>query len=565
MSGEASSRRHLILVALVALAAYLPALFGGYVYDDDRFVEENEAVHHLSAGGVVSYFTDPSTMAKETWRGIYRPIRTLDFAIDWTIGGGRPWFFHLRNMLYHAIAAMLLYLLIRALGEGGRGPGEGAALFGALAWALHPVQTESVAWITSRGDVILAVAFLGALLLHLRGRRVAATVVLVVALFSKEAAVVFPAAVFLCDRLRGDRPAWRWYAIYAALCAGYTAFWMWFIGGGTVQGMGHLETWWGGSYGANLLTMSKGFLYYAGELIFPIRLTIDYHVPVASGLHLAEAVSIACLLALAAAAWAGGPRSRFAVLWFLVLILPTSNLLRPIGIPTAERFLYLPSVGLAVWAGPLLARYRGGIVVLACFLVLTFARTIEWRSDMALFASVGDVDTPRTLGHRAELERRAAVAALERRDRARPSERPALLEEAREHARRCVELADRFLALYERDIRLSPGRGGASLLATKANALNILGEFARALEAADASIKLYNLDPDAYYHAAAALDHLGRYPDAAVNAERAVELGYEDDISRGISALWLKAARQAEEAGDMERWRRFLERRKRWQ
>lgn len=524
-----------IVIAALVFLTYLPSLAGGYVYDDHRFVEDNTALDSFTP---VLYFTDPSTVAEESWEGIYRPLRTLDFAIDRLIAGNSPFFNHLRNILYHLAGALLVYELIRRLLSS-----DAAALYGALAFALHPVHTESVAWITSRADTMVLVAFVGALVLHLDGRRWLAAGVLVLALFSKEAAVVFPGAVLLADRLRGERIRYGWYATYGGLCAGYTVFWFLFLGKGEMSGFGHLDTWWGGSYGANLLTMSRGFLYYLNELLFPVGLVIDYHVPATPTLDAGAAIGIFAVVVIGIASWLAGPRARFAYLWFFVLLLPVSNLLRPIGIPTAERFLYLPTIGIAVWAAPYLAKTRLTYVVLACFFVLTASRCFDWQTDEKLFASAARVTaTPRTLGHLADEALKRAHAELEAGAKDRPEKRSEYEQRARSHAREAVGHVDDMLALYRDQIRLPVGKSGAAALSQKANALVILGEYEAALDTVDDAILANPEHAHAYYNAALALDKLGRYEEAALNCEKAMETGYDDgDLTPMIRALRRKA------------------------
>ena len=89
----------------------------------------------------------------------------------------------------------------------------------------------------------------------------------------------------------------------------------------------------------------------------------DYYLPQVS---VAGPLSVACLaLVVLAAAWAigravrGGGPAAFAILWFIVAISPVSSIVVPVGIPTAERFLYLPMVGVSLWAGLLLLRLHG--------------------------------------------------------------------------------------------------------------------------------------------------------------------------------------------------------------
>ena len=113
---------------------------------------------------------------------------------------------------------------------------------------------------------------------------------------------------------------------------------------------------------------------------------------------------------------------------------------------------------------------------------------------------------------------------------------------AKEHAREAVRHVDEMLALYRDQILLPVGKSGAAALSQKANALVILGEYDAALDAADAAIRSNPEHAHAYYNAALALDKLGRFEEAALNCEKAMETGYDDeDLTPMIRALRRKA------------------------
>jgi protein O-mannosyl-transferase len=520
-----------LFVAGLAFLAYIPSLGGGFLeLDDLRFVRDNEAVHSITP---LRVFTNPETMATEGWEGTYRPLRTLDFSLDWVLGGGRAWFFHLRNVIYHMLGSLLVLALFRRLAKR-------AALTGALVFALHPVGTEAVAWITSRADLLVLCLFVGALVLHCDGRRRATGVVLLAALLAKESAVVFPAVVFAVDRFRRETPRWSWYGAYGGLVLAYVLVRHLLLGTA-----GHLGgEWWGGSYAANLTTMARGALGYAQVLLFPVGQTIDYHVPAMSGLDIGAILGMAVVGGAVLAAVVGGREVRLALAWFAFTILPMSNILFAVGIPTAERFLYVPLVGFALAVGHLLASIRLRWVVLACLLVLTLSRGVVWRETDVLFAANRGVSTPRTLDHR-------AVRALERaHEAAKKHDRSRLEAEAAE----VFGATDEVLRLYREEIGLSPGNVGARLLRRKANVLLLLDRHADALAAAKEALRLH-VEPYALYNAAVACVHLDRAEEAANYFEQAIHAGYTDRDLRptavgilNLVARGLAGQGQAEEA-----------------
>ncbi len=527
-----------ILVAVLAFAAYLPALGGGFLeLDDLRFVRDNEAIHSLGPGRVARFFTDPRTVSEKGWQGIYRPLRTLDFAIDWAISGGAAWFFHLRNVLYHVLAALLLFRLLSHL----TGEGKGPALAGALVFAVHPVQVESVAWITSRGDVLLGCLFLGGLLFHVRGKYPIAALLLAGGVLAKEAAVVFPGAALLLDLHLRRRPRWGWFAVYGLITAGYALAWHAWIAGG---GMGHRSEWWGGSYPANLATMARALLGYAGLLLFPVRQAVGYHVPAVSGLDAGAVLGTGLAGALLLAAARGGRDTRLSLGLAFLTLLPTSNLLFTVGIPSAERFLYLPLAGLALVAGRILSGRRLAPVVLGCFLVLSFARAGAWRSDEALFTANERAATTRSaLYHR-------AIRAL---DRAHEALAAADNRRMAAEAEEVLRLSDRFFRLHREEIGGSPGLLGGLMLVKRANALLLLERNREALRVARRSAELGG-GADAEFNMGAALDRMGEPAESLRHFEKAVRLGYRDPALRGpVARALVRLGARYEEEGDRMR------------
>lgn len=172
----------LILIAAV-FALYRPSLDYGFVWDDQIYVVQNPAVQDWSYAAEA--FTSPAT----TWSAnaeynlaAWRPLRNISYLIDHSLYGLNPMGYHLTNILLHGIAAVLLYLLILRLVQLCRHDNDAApaeltakrtslaALAGAAFWAVHPVQTEVVAWIKSRDDLLGTCFFFAALLLALRTR-----------------------------------------------------------------------------------------------------------------------------------------------------------------------------------------------------------------------------------------------------------------------------------------------------------------------------------------------------------------------------------------------------------
>ncbi len=179
------------MLALVA-AAYAPALSGGFVWDDHALVEENPKVRALSAPWAwlgSDYWALPLGPTKQV-NAYYRPLTGYSFSLDYALGHGAPWPFHLTNLLVHLLGVGLLFGLARRLGASAPAAALAAALHG-----LFPRGTEAVAWISGRTDALAGTLVLGALFVEAGGpgrlaRRGAVAGLLLLALLSKEVALV---------------------------------------------------------------------------------------------------------------------------------------------------------------------------------------------------------------------------------------------------------------------------------------------------------------------------------------------------------------------------------------
>jgi hypothetical protein len=152
-----------VLVVLVAVAAYAATLGYDLVWDDTLLIQQSWRLHHWNEL--------PSLLTSHFWAEVgeashyYRPLITLTFFVDMQVWGLHPFGFHLTNVLAHlAVTLAVLAVARRTLG------GELAAVVCALVFALHPLHTESVSFVSGRTDVIATLFFLLAVLAYDRGR-----------------------------------------------------------------------------------------------------------------------------------------------------------------------------------------------------------------------------------------------------------------------------------------------------------------------------------------------------------------------------------------------------------
>ena len=208
-----NDRMRVGLLLVVAILVYANTLANGFTYDDQAYILHNPVVQHPSLAG----FSHPMEV-----NNVFRPIYLASFALNWAFGQAQPFGYHLFNVLLQAAVVVLLYLLLKMLLESSGQAGT-IAFVTALLFAVHPIHTEAVASIVGRSELLAVGFLLAAWLLHLHDREVPALLCFLLALLSKESAVVFVPLVILGDYARGKlKPVLR-YGWIAGLAALYLA------------------------------------------------------------------------------------------------------------------------------------------------------------------------------------------------------------------------------------------------------------------------------------------------------------------------------------------------------
>ena len=183
-----------LLVGAV-FVAYAGVYHNAFVYDDDKLIVHN--VFLRSWRYLPTLFTTMLTAGVASADMYYRPMQILSYLITFQLAGLSTAAFHFLNLALHAANTCLLLLLGRRLGFAPK-----AVFVGALIWALHPTDTESVTYMSATADVLGAFfCLLGAVVLlpDFTPRRVAlAAICMVLGLLSKETAVVFPLLAASC-------------------------------------------------------------------------------------------------------------------------------------------------------------------------------------------------------------------------------------------------------------------------------------------------------------------------------------------------------------------------------
>jgi hypothetical protein len=407
-------------IVLAVAAAYAPVLRAGFVYDDRPYVVNNPAVTAPTLEQVFGRHFPPGRRDQ----GLYRPLLTLSYALDHRLsGGGRHWALtaHVHNLLLHAAACLLLGF---ALSRGGRG--GAAAWLAAMCVALHPVLTESVAWVSARSELLAGLfAAAGLALLLLPAGRPAPgvksaglAVLTAAAILAKESAVMLPAAwaaAFWCMGPERPTPARVVLVTAPAALVAVTAVAVRLaLSGGLAP---ELHAYAGVDAGVRYRFIGMALWRYVRLLAWPAGLTVHWP-PMPSRIdNLRAAAGFAALLALGGTAVYGCCRRRAwaaAAGWPVLTLFVYTNLAVPIGAIMAERFLYMPAMGLAMLAaaGAAALKHRrlprrlvAALLALAIAAggVQTFRRASAWRDDVTLWRAALETEPDNLVAHMALL------------------------------------------------------------------------------------------------------------------------------------------------------------------
>jgi tetratricopeptide (TPR) repeat protein len=335
------------VLVLLTLIAYVPAMQGGFIWDDDDYVTENVTLR--SVAGLGRIWGEPGAVPQ------YYPLTFTTFWFEYRAWGLSPFGYHAVNVGLHAISALLLWRVLVSLAVPG-------AWLAAAVFAVHPVQVESVAWITERKNTLSGAFYLGALLAYLhhafgsaprRGRAYTVSLALFAcALLSKTVAASLPAVLVLLLWWKRDRLTWADLRPLAPMfvlgaLAGLVTAWI------ERQHVGAVGADWNLSLVDRILIAGRALWFYAASLVWPHPLIFFYpRWEIDAGAWwqylypLAAAAAVAVLYALRQQL---GKAPLVAVLCYAVMLAPALGFVDVFPMRysfVADHFVYLASIPL---------------------------------------------------------------------------------------------------------------------------------------------------------------------------------------------------------------------------
>lgn len=544
-------------IAVATVVAYHNSFSVPLFFDDTASIVQNESIRALWPPQ--TWWAPPAGAGTAG-----RPLLNLTFALNYAAGGLEVWGYHAVNLAVHVAAAWVLFGLARRTlwtpvlrGKFGGAATEVAGVV-ALLWAVHPLQTESVTYVSQRAESLVGFFYLLTLYAFVRGAeaeeggagrgergsagrgwRGLAVGAFFAGVLTKEIIVTAPVVALLYDVtfLAGSwREAWarRW-RIYAGWGLG------WGLLGGLMIGSRLHErgVGFGGamSWTDTVATSCEAVALYLKLSVWPSPLVIDYGTtPMRGGLVLAaSAVVVGAVVLGTVWAWRKGAAVGCAGAAGLIMLSPTSSLVPILFQPISEHRVYLPlavvltvvmAVGFRWWGRRAL---WAALAIAAVFAVMTERRNRDYRSEEAIWRDTiakrpDNWRAHNALGSELFRQQRIAegIAAVEAALRINQTEAKLFKNYANALALPMVGRWAEAIAAGERAVQLDPSYADARN--SLANALRSVGRMKEALEQFEAARRLQPESAEIWSNLCDALRQVGRPAEAVDQGEAALRL-----------------------------------------
>lgn len=397
-------------LATISILVYLNSLGNGFVFDDHDLVLDNRLLRGVANIPRVLAYT-------------YRPIRDISYIFDFALWGENPLGFHLTNTVIHAVNTVLVFLLMRRI----TGARVTAALAAAI-FAVHPIQTDAVAYVSGRRDVLFATFYIASFFSYIESKRRRSwglfalfLILWALSLMTKEMAASLPLVILVwnfCHSWRDQAAGWwrklgssagqalaadKWLYALLAIAAGGYAFLMVFVRHASVRASADQFDYWGGSFYHSTLTVVRVHAWYLKQLILPTPVAqyfgaFEISTSILDWRVLLSLVVISGVVAAAFYLIPRRPLISFGILSYFAMLIPVSQLI-PHHELVADHYLYLPimSFGLVVALGvdevarrvPRFAKlaYATIAALLVTASVLTVLRNRDWKDEFTVWSA----------------------------------------------------------------------------------------------------------------------------------------------------------------------------------
>lgn len=388
------------LIMILGAIAYGNSFQNPFFWDDQNLIVENPYIKDIRL--VKNLFTKDLAFGTQ-FSNFYRPLQSLSFELDYHLWGLNPFGFHLTNLLLHTGCALVVYFLFSLIFPASRA----IPLISALLFLVHPIQTEAVTYISGRADsqaslfILLSIFFYLKTSLKTQPKNnlflLASTVSFILALLSKETALILPLLILLFNLSfpQGSKRHYWPYFLVALVYILLRSTVLNFLQRPLFLSDANLYL--------RLLTSAKTFALYLGLFFLPFNLHMERSLPYVSSILdkdvLFSLILLMLLIILILRSYKSSKLCFFAGIWFFLTLLPVSNIV-PLNANMAEHWLYLPSIGfflLVAFGFDKLLKKANSIKRLSVILIiilisfycfLTVKRNQEWGDPETFFRKI---------------------------------------------------------------------------------------------------------------------------------------------------------------------------------
>ncbi|MFH0840230.1 MAG: tetratricopeptide repeat protein [Candidatus Omnitrophota bacterium] len=399
-------RKYILIIILLSIAVYANSAFNGFVWDDEFLITKNPSIMSWNYAWI-HFVLD----LYHSFSNYYRPAQMITYMVDFSFWRLDPFGYHCTNILLHAILSVLFFLFLFLISKDKR-----IAFVGALFYAVHPANTGAVAYIAGRADILAAIFMLVSFIFfdaHFKaanpGKAVryyfASLFFFLLALLSKEAAVIIPALIFLyriffisdAETEKSRRIIKFHYISWFLIITGvYLILRSYAL---NFQELGLFESKY--TLYSRSLTFIESLMIYIGIIFFPVGLHMERSIDYAASFW--DKGVLLSLIGFLLLIWAAmrikkiSKEACFGLIFFFVSLLPVSNIF-PMNSNVAEHWLYMPLMGMAIsvsflgiylWDNkaalrPLLAFFFVGYLIF--FSYQTVDRNFDWKDNFTIYS-----------------------------------------------------------------------------------------------------------------------------------------------------------------------------------
>ena len=410
------SKENVIAVIIICAAVflvYLNCLPNNFMFDDNHMIVKNNYIKQFK---YVPLFFKGEITSEPIVKGMYRPLLMMTYSLDYFFSGLKPYGYHIINILIHFLNACLLYFFLKLFFNK---LSFWVRLGLTLLFCVHPINTETVLYISSRSDLLCSFFMLSSFFAYIISFKdkqrvflyLASVGLYSLALFTKEIALAMVGLICAYEFIYSSPKSWR-KIVPRVLPFILIAFGYLLLRRSVFGGMLAVKdvTLFIRPFSANILIQSAVSFYYIYLFFFPFNICIDHFFPVISGfsnpLYTGSLIAVLILIVFSLSAKKRVPAVvRFSCLWYFISLSP--KFYARLNFISAEHQAYFAYFSLYFIIAFILSKISVKkvylrmvfIFIFSLFCLLTFIRTFQWRNEYMLWQATVKVNPRSSLAH----------------------------------------------------------------------------------------------------------------------------------------------------------------------